>query len=60
MYLYIKKKGTVPKCGDCKTKLSGVREVCVLLFQIMFSFDSVESSCLIGHISRYLLLDLLS
>ena len=24
MYLYIKKVGSVPKCGDCKDKLRGV------------------------------------
>lgn len=24
-YLHLKKKGTAPKCGDCGTKLAGVR-----------------------------------
>jgi len=24
VYLYTKKKGKVPKCGDCKVKLHGV------------------------------------
>ncbi|KAG5442562.1 hypothetical protein CRM22_004526 [Opisthorchis felineus] len=25
VYIYIKKRGTVPKCGDCKTKLPGIK-----------------------------------
>ena len=25
VYLYTKKRGSVPKCGDCKKKLQGVR-----------------------------------
>jgi ribosomal protein L34E len=27
--LYIKKKGTVPKCGDCGTKLIGVSAISI-------------------------------
>nr|AAX48867.1 L34 [Suberites domuncula] len=27
VYLYIKKRGSVPRCGDCKTKLSGLPAV---------------------------------
>ncbi|XP_064395737.1 large ribosomal subunit protein eL34-like [Halichondria panicea] len=27
VYLYVKKKGTPPKCGDCKGKLSGLPAV---------------------------------
>ena len=26
-YLHIKKQGTVPKCGDCGSKLSGVSDI---------------------------------
>ncbi|CAI2739110.1 unnamed protein product [Dicrocoelium dendriticum] len=25
VYIYLKKRGTVPKCGDCKTKLPGIK-----------------------------------
>ena len=30
VYLYTKKRGSVPKCGDCKNKLQGVSgDICV-------------------------------
>ncbi|VDP92143.1 unnamed protein product [Echinostoma caproni] len=25
VYIYVKKRGTFPKCGDCKTKLPGIK-----------------------------------
>ena len=33
VYLYTKKRGSVPKCGDCKKKLQGVRT-----YEIYYNF----------------------
>jgi large subunit ribosomal protein L34e len=35
-YQYVKKRGTVPKCGDCKVELPGVS-------LLLYSFD--EPAC---------------
>jgi len=31
-YQYVKKRGTVPKCGDCKVELPGVSLFCLLIY----------------------------
>ena len=30
VYLYVKKRGTAPKCGDCGSKMNGVSVLMVL------------------------------
>ena len=34
VYLYTKKQGTTPKCGDCKEKLRGVSVLPFFTFKI--------------------------
>lgn len=42
VYLYTKKPGKVPKCGDCKTKLQGVS-------RYSFSSKNILSCSVTGH-----------
>ena len=57
VYLYVKKKGTVPKCGDCRGQLRGVRNyvrfiyiVNVMLF-ILWYVASFPVSICSGNVS---------
>ena len=41
VYLYTKKPGKVPRCGDCKTKLQGVS----LCFAMLKMFKENKAVC---------------
>jgi ribosomal protein L34E len=38
-YQYVKKRGTVPKCGDCKVELPGVNIFDSIFIDLIISFD---------------------
>ncbi len=38
-YQYVKKRGTVPKCGDCKVELPGVNFTCYIIIIIIILFN---------------------
>lgn len=47
-YLYIKKRGTAPKCGDCGIKLPGVCALSSIMISFFFSFHLLRPELMLA------------